>query len=460
MTILLNIIVFIIILTIIVSFHEFGHFLLAKLNGVYVYEFSIGMGPKLFGKTIGETEYSIRAIPIGGFCQLAGEDLDEDDSKKVPKNRRLQNKSPLQRFLIMAFGPINNFILAVFILLLIALIWGGSTMNPVISSVMKDSAAEGAGIRNGDTVLEVNGHKIKTSDDLSLYLAVADPKKESEFKVERDDGTYKTIKVKPKKVGEGKKASYVYGIEMKQKKTNGIGQAFVYTFNKTISIFKQMFVTVSYLFTGKISLNQLSGPVGIYSVVGESRAMGIVNLIYLMAFLSINVGFINLLPIPAFDGGHILFIIIELIKGSPVEPELENKIHAVFLTLLFILMIFITFNDILRLFNWHFLVSFFSNKKMKKTSFEEDEGMFLVLIIIYINNVYKYVYFLFISLLVKFSSANTIHSLINLFTDILDFFDSSSIFCSVEYFNLIVFKTDFSSSKLGSSNSFIVSLFL
>lgn len=121
-------------------------------------------------------------------------------------------------------------------------------------------------------------------------------------------------------------------------------------YNKTLSIFKQMFVTVSYLFTGGISLNQLSGPVGIYSVVGESRAMGIANLIYLMAFLSINVGFINLLPIPAFDGGHILFIIIELIKGSPVKPELENKIHAVFLTLLMILMIFITFNDILRLF--------------------------------------------------------------------------------------------------------------
>lgn len=350
MTILINIIVFVIILSIIVSFHEFGHFLLAKLNGVYVYEFSIGMGPKLFSKTVGETDYSIRAIPIGGFCQLAGEDLDDDDAQKVPKDRRLQNKSPWQRFLIMAFGPINNFILAIFTLMLLALIWGGSTMNPIITSVVKDSAAEAAGIKKGDTVLKVNGHKIKTSDDLSLYLAVADPTKESEFNVERDNGTYKTIKVKPKKVGKGKETSYVYGIEMKQKKTKGIGQAFAYTVNKTVSIFKQMFVTVSYLFTGKISLSQLSGPVGIYSVVGESRAMGMANLIYLMAFLSINVGFINLLPIPAFDGGHILFIIIELIKGSPVNPELENKIHAVFLTLLLILMVFITFNDILRLF--------------------------------------------------------------------------------------------------------------
>ena len=105
-----------------------------------------------------------------------------------------------------------------------------------------------------------------------------------------------------------------------------------------------------YLFTGRIHLNQLSGPVGIYSVVGQQRSAGFANLLYLMAFLSINVGFINLLPIPAFDGGHILFIIIELIKGSPVKPEIENKIHTVFLILLLILMVIITFNDILRLF--------------------------------------------------------------------------------------------------------------
>ena len=120
--------------------------------------------------------------------------------------------------------------------------------------------------------------------------------------------------------------------------------------NLTVSIFKQMFFTVGNLFTGGIKLNQLSGPVGIYSVVGESRSGGLQNILYLMAFLSINVGFINLLPIPAFDGGHILFILIELIKGSPVNPDLENKIHMVFLILLMGLMVLITFNDILRLF--------------------------------------------------------------------------------------------------------------
>lgn len=350
MTILINLITFIIILSIIVVIHEFGHFIFAKISGVYVYEFAIGMGPKLFGKKKGETEYTIRAIPIGGFCQMAGEDLEDDDLEKVPKNRRLQNKTAWQRFLIMAFGPFNNFILAVVLLFAIALIWGGTTMNPIISTIEDGSAAYEAGLKEGDIILSINNNKIKTNDDISLYLAVADPNKDVTFKVERSNGTYKNIGFKPEKIGKGKKASYKYGIGLEQEKTTGIGQAFVYTYKKMGSLFKQMFVTVGYLFTGRLSLNQLSGPVGIYSVVGQSRALGISNLIYLMAFLSLNVGFINLLPIPAFDGGHILFIIIELIKGSPVPPEIENKIHAVFLSLLMLLMLFITFNDILRLF--------------------------------------------------------------------------------------------------------------
>ena len=351
MSIIINLIIFILILTVIIAFHEFGHFLFAKLCGVYVYEYAIGMGPKIFSKQIGETVYSLRAIPIGGFCQLAGEDLDADDKKKIKKDRRLQNKTPFQRFLIMFFGPMNNFILAVIILFLIALIWGGTTMNPIISEVEEKSAAEVAGIRVGDEVITINGHKISTSDDISLYLAVADPKKGSTFKVEHDNGTYDTIKVKPKKIKVDGKDTYRYGIGMQQEKTKGLGNAFVYTFKKTCSIFKQMYITLGYLFTGHIKLNQLSGPVGIYSVVGKSReAGGLANILYLMAFLSINVGVINLLPIPAFDGGHILFIIIELIKGSPVKPELENKIHFIFLILLLLFMLVITFNDIVNLF--------------------------------------------------------------------------------------------------------------
>ena len=349
MSIIINLLLFVLILGVIVFVHEFGHFIFAKWNGVYVYEFSLGMGPKLCGFKKGDTEYNLRAIPIGGFCQLAGEDLDNDESKKIPKGMRLQDKKAWQRFLIMLFGPMNNFILAVLLIFLMALIWGGSTMDPVLYKVEKNSAAYDAGLRGKDKIVSINKNKIDTSDDISLYLAVAGEKKTSTIVVEREGKKY-TFKVKPRKVKEKGKDVYRYGIEMKQKKTKGFVNAITYTYKKTVSVFKQMFVTLAYLFTGRVRLSQLSGPVGIYSIVGEQRSAGIASLIYLTAFLSINVGVINLLPIPAFDGGHILFIIIEKIKGSPVKPELENKIHTIFLILLLILMVVITFNDIIKLF--------------------------------------------------------------------------------------------------------------
>ena len=350
MNFIINLLLFIVILGVIILVHEAGHFMWAKLRGVYVYEFALGMGPKIWGFKKGETEYNLRAIPIGGFCQLAGEDLEDDDDEDIPEDRRLQAKKPWERFLIMVFGPMNNFILAVLLLFFIALVWGGTTMDPVITTVEKGSAAEKVGIEEGDKILEINGHKITSSDDISLFLAIADPTKKNEIVISRDDDEVMTYKIKPKKIEENGEESYRYGIGMQQERMKGIGNAFIYTFKKTKSIFKQMFITVGYLFTGGIRLSQLSGPVGIYSIVGQQRSAGLASIIYLMAFLSINVGFINLLPIPAFDGGHILFIIIEMIKGSPVKPEIENKIHTFFLILLMLLMVVITINDIIRLF--------------------------------------------------------------------------------------------------------------
>lgn len=350
MTFILNLLLFIFILSLIVFIHEFGHFMMAKLTGVYVYEFAIGMGPKIWGKKGKETEYTIRAIPIGGFCQLAGEDIEDDDLKKVPKKRRLQSKPAWQRFLIMFFGAGNNFISAILILFLMALIWGGTTLEPVIKSVEEEYPAAIVGIEAGDRVIELNDHTIKTSDDLSLYLAISDPKKANTFVIEKENGDTKTYKIKAREISENNETSYVYGITIENERTKGFLNALKYTVKKTGSIFKQMAITVGYLFTGGISLSQLSGPVGIYSVVGESSKAGLQNIFYLVAFLSINVGFINLLPLPAFDGGHILFIIIEKLKGSPVDPELENKIHMIGMVLLLLLMVIITINDIIRLF--------------------------------------------------------------------------------------------------------------
>lgn len=347
---MLTLLLFILILGIIIFVHELGHFLFAKMMGVYVYEFSLGMGPRIFckkGKS-GETDYCVRAIPIGGFVQLAGEEVEEDT--KVPKNRKLQAKPAWQRFLIMFFGAGFNFIFAILVLFLLALFCGSASYKPLIGEVEKGYPAYQVGIRKGDTVKEINGHTIKTMDDMSLYLTISDHEKKSTIVVEKASGEEKTYKLKPKKVKVGKETTYKYGISLKTEKEYGLLSSIRYTAVKTKSLFKQMGVTIQQLFTGGVKVTQLSGPVGIFSIVGEQAKDGIASLIYLMAFLSINVGFINLLPFPGFDGGHILFIIIEKIKGSPVKPETENMIHTVGLFLLMALMVYITFNDILKLF--------------------------------------------------------------------------------------------------------------
>ncbi len=346
----MTLLLFILILGVIILIHEGGHFFFAKRMGVYVYEFSIGMGPKIWSHKSkkDETVYSLRLIPIGGFCSLAGEDVEDD--KSVPKEKKLQAKKPWQRFLIMFFGPGFNFISAILILFCIGLFWGAPNMEPILSEVESNSRAYEAGLRSGDKVLEINGQKVKTQDDISLYIAVDKHKKPTTFKIQRDNQT-KTIQVTPEKITESDESNtYRYGITMEAKREYGFVPAVEYTVTKTGSLFKQMAKTVEYLVTGSVGVNQLSGPVGIYSIVGEQSKGGLVNILYLIAFLSINVGFINLLPIPAFDGGHILFIIIEKVKGSPVKPETENMIHNIGLFFLLALMLYITFQDIIKLF--------------------------------------------------------------------------------------------------------------
>ncbi len=344
---MLTLLLFILILGAIIFIHEGGHFLFAKLTGIYVHEFALGMGPKILSHQGKETVYSIRLIPIGGFCQLAGEEGEEDD---VPKNRTLMGKKAWQRFLVMFFGPGFNFISAILMLFFIGLIWGSPDAAPILSEVEKGSRAATAGLEKGDKILSINEHKISTKDDISLYLTIDKHNKPTEFVVEKEDGTKKTIKVTPKKKVVDDTVTYVYGITMNAKQEYGLIPAVKYMVVKTGSLFKQMWVTIVSLFTGTVKVSQLSGPVGIYEVVGSQAKAGVANILYLFAFLSINVGFINLLPLPAFDGGHILFIVIEKIKGSPVNPETEAKIHTVGLFLLMLLMIYVTFNDILRLF--------------------------------------------------------------------------------------------------------------
>lgn len=346
---MLTLIYFILILGLIVLVHEFGHFIFAKIFGVYVYEFSIGMGPKLFSKKDkkGETVYSIRAIPIGGYVQLAGEEVDDDES--VPKDRKMYSKPAWQRFLIMFFGAGNNFILAFILLFAYALIWKAPVLDPIISEVSDNYPSQIAGLSSGDRILEINGHKTSTIDDVQLYLTLNNDGDEVSFKVEKANGNIKEYKVTPKKEKLDGVESYKFGMALESKTATGIGASIKYAFVKFGALFKQMVVVVKSLFTGDLGLNNLSGPVGIYSIVGETSSAGIASVIQLIVLLCVNVGFINLIPFPAFDGGRILFLIIEKIKGSPVSPKTENIIHGIGFMLLMLLLLYVTINDVLRL---------------------------------------------------------------------------------------------------------------
>ena len=350
MSTILTLIYFILILGLIVLVHEFGHFFFAKLFKIYVYEFAIGMGPKIFhwkGKS--ETEYSIRAIPIGGFCSLAGEDNEYDDGENIPKEKRLNAKPVWQRFLVMVFGAGNNFLLALLVLFIIGLGWGATTNDAIVTELVKDNPAEQAGVLVGDKILKVNGEKVKASDDVSLFIQVANKDKPIKFTIDRD-GKEIEIEVTPVKEKVEGQDVYKVGVISSGKTEHGFFASLKYAFNRFGIIFRQMGKTLKYLFTGNLSVKQLSGPVGIFNVVGSTAKSGFVNVLSLIALLSINVGFINLLPFPAFDGGRVLFLIIEKIKGSPVKPEVENRIHTVGFILLMLLMLYVTFNDILRLF--------------------------------------------------------------------------------------------------------------
>ncbi len=351
MNMIVTLICFVLVLGIIILVHEFGHFFFSKKFGVYVHEFAIGMGPKIFSRRKGETEYSVRAIPIGGFCSLAGEDGEEQDDKgkKIPRNRKLFAKPIWQRFLILFFGAGNNFILALILLFLVALIGGAPVMDPLIYDVTKDYPAALAGIEKGDKILEVNGHKTKTIDDVQLYILLNKVGTNIDFKIEDKDGNVKDYTLTPKKVTKDGQDNYYYGVEIKSDVEHGFVQSIKYTFVKTGALLRQMVLTLKYLFTGHLSLDNLSGPVGIYSVVGEARTEGFVTLMSLTALLSINVGFLNLIPFPAFDGGRIFLLLIEKIRRKPMKPETENMINVVGFILIMILAVYVTGNDIFKM---------------------------------------------------------------------------------------------------------------
>lgn len=346
-----TLIVFILILGVIVLVHELGHFFWAKKFGVFIYEFSIGMGPVIYSKR-GKKDgilYNIRALPIGGFVSMAGEVYEDD--KSVPKDRCLCNKPIWQRIIVMAAGVINNFLMALVLLFVLALFWGSNSLTPKVAQVVEGYPMAEAGIVKDDVILSINGHKVNTWDEAQIILYYKTNNDYYEFRVRHIDGTEENYKITPKieENADGVE-NKVFGVHINQEETFGLWNKIKYAFEKFWTTIVSMWLTIAGLVTGKISIDALSGPVGIYSVVGDSIAYGLYSVIFLVAYLSINVGVINIIPFPAFDGGRILFLIIEKIKGSPVNQKFENLCHTIGFILLMALILFITVKDIIRLF--------------------------------------------------------------------------------------------------------------
>ena len=355
---IMKILLLLFILGIIILVHEFGHFIWAKTFGVHIYEFSIGMGPLLHthkGKKDG-INYNIRAIPIGGFVSMAGEVYDsgevDENNKKIKKDKLMCNKKWWQRLIILVAGVVNNFILAIVILFIYTLIWGGGAITPKVLNVVEDKPAAAAGLKSGDVITNINGYNVSSWDKAQIILYYKNTNEYYTFEVKHTDGTKEEIKIKPEiiKDEETGAESKLFGIQIDAEDTSNVFKSFIYSIRKFNSIISSMVYTIWGLISGKIGLSALSGPVGIYEVVGETINYGINYFLYILAFLSINVGFINILPFPAFDGGHVLFLIIEKIKGSPVNAKIENTCHLIGFILIFPLMIIVTISDIIKLF--------------------------------------------------------------------------------------------------------------
>ena len=312
--------------------HEFGHYAAAKLLGVKVNEYSIGMGPLLWQTKKGETEYSLRALPIGGYCKIEGEDGDSDDDRSFGK------KPWWAKVIILAAGAFMNFVLC--ILLLIGLFWYSGAYSTTLADVSEGYPAQIAGIQAGDTIVAIDG--VEYDDWIEVVNAIETSKgSPMTFTVERDGQTHDYTLSAVESDGR-----YLMGITCKliHSPIKAIGQAFSTT-KSTMIAMGQFF---GQLFTGKASGDDVVGVVGIVSMIGEQAKFGFSNVVYLMAIISLNLGMVNLLPLPALDGGRILFVIIRLITRDKIGDNAEAVTHAVGMVLLLALMAFLIIKDLNR----------------------------------------------------------------------------------------------------------------
>lgn len=341
---LLMVIIFLLMFTVIVVAHEWGHYITAKKCGVLVHEFAIGMGPVLWAKQLGETLYSVRLLPIGGFCRM------EEEVGKGTNPRAMFSKKPWQKLLIVSAGAIMNFLLA-WVLASLLVSYNGVSSN-VVAKVEANSPAAEAGIITGDKIIAIDS--IKVNDLSDVHNLLTDESKVYTFSI-MHNGEKREVVVRSRIIGD--ETSPRFGFTVKKNHFNvlkNIKMGFIYMLSMIAMVWESLVGLVS----GAIGLDQMAGIVGVVDVgskVWDSSMeiggvnLAIMNMVQMAALLSANLGVMNLLPLPALDGGRIFFIVIEMISGKAVPPEKEGAVHFIGMVLLMLLTVVVLYNDIMRL---------------------------------------------------------------------------------------------------------------
>lgn len=373
-----TIILFLIIFGVVVISHEFGHFIIARKNGIRVLEFSVGMGPTLFHFYKNGIKYSLKLLPIGGACMFDGEDgiMAQDDQEEPGGMRRradaeaqmpMQGEEPFQepqgvsfleagvwkRIAAVFAGPFFNFILAFVVAVFLTAISGADL--PVIGQLSEDSAAMEAGLQAGDMITQINREKIHFYREV---IVISSMNKGEVLEIHYDrDGQKGVVQVTPRYDEEA--GRYYIGIMGggAYLKCNPL-QVFQYGFYEVEYYVKTTYKSLGMLLQGQVTKDEVSGPIGIAQFVGESydhaeenygTTSAILTMLEIMVLLSVNLGILNLLPLPALDGGRLLFMFVEVVRGKPIAPEKEGMIHFAGLVMFMVLMVFIMYNDIMKL---------------------------------------------------------------------------------------------------------------
>lgn len=331
-TILITILIF----AVIIFIHECGHFAAAKLCKVRVNEFALGMGPTLFHFEKGETRYALRLFPIGGFVSMEGEDGGSGDP------RAFCNQKVWKRILIVCAGAFMNLVLG-FIVVLLMTIPSDRLPSMTVAQFYENASTEATGLQAGDEILRVNGRSIWVDSDL-IYTLSTDEDGVVDMVVRRDGEKVELSDV----AFTTQDGTIVIDFTVQGVPAN-LPNVLSYSFRKTASIGRLVWIAVGQLITGQSSINELSGPIGTAQAIGQAASAGLSTVMYLFAFITINVGIFNILPVPALDGGRLIFLLFELITRRRIKPEHEAYVHFAGFVLLILLIIFVSYHDIVNL---------------------------------------------------------------------------------------------------------------